>query len=68
LNELLELACNFEYEYSEELQELIHNNWVVNLTGVKGFWFLMDLMKEHNIKQLKKLAERHDATFSGELF
>jgi hypothetical protein len=28
----------------------------------------MDLMEEHNIKQLKKLAERHDATFSGEFF
>ena len=28
----------------------------------------MDLMQEHNIKQLKKLSERQDATFSGEFF
>ena len=28
----------------------------------------MDLMEEHNIKQLKKLAEHCDATFSGEFF
>jgi len=62
------LACNFEYEYSAELQELILNNWLVNLTGIEGCWFPMDLMQEHNIKQLKKLAERQDATFGGEFF
>jgi hypothetical protein len=62
------LACNFEYEYSQELQELILNNWLVNLSGIEGCWFPMDLMEEHNIKQLKKLAERRDATFSGEFF
>ena len=28
----------------------------------------MDLMQEHNIKQLKKLLERRDATFAGEFF
>jgi hypothetical protein len=62
------LACNFEYKYSAELQELILNHWLVNLTGIEGCWFLMDLMQEHNIKQLKKLAERRDATFGGEFF
>jgi hypothetical protein len=62
------LACNFEYEYSQELQELILNNWLVNLSGIEGCWFLMDLMEEHNIKQLKKLAECCDTTFSGQFF
>jgi hypothetical protein len=62
------LACNFESEYSQELQELILNNWLVNLSGIESCWFLMDLMEEHNIKQLKKLAEHRDATFSGEFF
>lgn len=28
----------------------------------------MDLMQEHNIKQLKKLSDRRDATFSGDFF
>jgi hypothetical protein len=62
------LACNFEYEYSQELQELILNNYLVNSTGIEGCWFPMDLMEEHNIKQLKKLAERRDATFLSEFF
>ncbi|KAF7983685.1 hypothetical protein HWV62_19613 [Athelia sp. TMB] len=67
-NELLELACNFKYEYSAELKELIRNNWLVNLSGIEGCWFPMDLMQEHNIKQLKKLAERRDSTFGGTFF
>lgn len=62
------MACNFEYEYSQELQELIKNNWLVNLSGIEGCWFPMDLMEEKNIKQLKKLAERRDATFGGSYF
>lgn len=67
-NELLELACNFKYEYSAELKELILNNWLVNLSGIEGCWFPMDLMQEHNIKQLKKLADRRDSTFGGTFF
>ncbi|PSS06894.1 hypothetical protein PHLCEN_2v3496 [Hermanssonia centrifuga] len=27
-NELLELSCNFEYEYSDALQEAVLNNWL----------------------------------------
>jgi hypothetical protein len=40
----------------------------MNLTGIEGCWFLMDLMEEHNIKEFKRLAEHQDATFSGEFF
>lgn len=28
----------------------------------------MDLMQEHNIKQLKKQADRRDSTFGGNFF
>jgi hypothetical protein len=63
-----ELACNFQYEYSAEFKELILNNWLVNLTGIGGCWFAMDLMQEHNIKQLKKMSDRRDVTFDGEFF
>ncbi|KAI0681879.1 hypothetical protein BC835DRAFT_1248953, partial [Cytidiella melzeri] len=52
-NELLELACNFEYKYSDELKQAVLNDWLCNLTGHKGRWFPMDLMMEHNINLLK---------------
>ena len=53
-NEMLKLTCNFEFEYSEELQTAILNNWLCNLSGQTGCWFPMDLLQEKNIKQLKK--------------
>ena len=67
-NELLKLTCNFEFEYSPELQEAVKNNWLCNLTGIEGCWFLMDLLQEKNIKQLKKMVQRRDATFGGNFF
>lgn len=67
-NELLELTCNFEFEYSEELQLLIKNNWLCNLGGLSGCWFPQDLLQEKNIKQLKKMAQRRDAAFGGDFF
>ncbi|KAI0065339.1 hypothetical protein BV25DRAFT_1836202 [Artomyces pyxidatus] len=36
-NELLELTCNFEFEYSSALQTLIKNNWLCNLSGIDGY-------------------------------
>ncbi|KII90407.1 hypothetical protein PLICRDRAFT_157547 [Plicaturopsis crispa FD-325 SS-3] len=67
-NELLELACNFEYEYSEWLKEGVLNNWLVNLSGLEGCWFPMDLLEEKNIKQLKKMAKRRDISFGSDFF
>jgi hypothetical protein len=67
-NELLELACNFEYEFSEHLQEAIKNNWLCNLLGFAGCWFPMDLLQEKHIKQLKKMSQRRDASFGGSFF
>ncbi|KAI0054820.1 hypothetical protein BV25DRAFT_1816482 [Artomyces pyxidatus] len=67
-NEMLELTCNFEFEYSKDLQNVIKDNWLVNLTGIDGCWFPMDLLQEKNIKQLKKMSTRRDAEFGGEFF
>ncbi|KAJ7588078.1 hypothetical protein C8J56DRAFT_785967 [Mycena floridula] len=67
-NELLEIVCNFEYEYSDDLKQAILNNWLCNLTGFDGCWFPMDLLQEHNIKQLKKMAERRNAEFNDPFF
>jgi len=67
-NELLELTCNFEYEYSSKLQELVKNNWLCNLSDIDGCWFGLDLLQEKNIKQWKKMAQCRDADFGGPFF
>lgn len=67
-NELLEVACNFEYEYSDLLQEAVLNNWLCNLTGLDGCWFPMDLLEEHNIRQLKGMSDRRHGSFSDDFF
>ncbi|KAF5386775.1 hypothetical protein D9615_001662 [Tricholomella constricta] len=67
-NELLELACNFEFEYCEALQTAVKNNWLCNLSGIEGCWFPMDLLQEKNIKQLKKMSQHRDMTFGGKFF
>ncbi|KAI0077435.1 hypothetical protein K474DRAFT_1771763 [Panus rudis PR-1116 ss-1] len=67
-NELLELACNFEYEYSAELQEAILNNWLCNPSGIEGRWYPMDLYQEHNNGQLKGMTSDRYAGFGGSFF
>ena len=67
-NELLELTCNFEFEYPKELQTVVLNNWLCNLSGHDGCWFPMDLLQEKNIKQLKKMLQRQDTTFGSDFF
>lgn len=66
-NELLELACSFEYEFSEDLKAAICSNWLCNLTGYEGCHFPMDLLQEHLIKELKSMTEDRSAPF-GEVF
>ncbi|KAI0806322.1 hypothetical protein BC629DRAFT_1590717 [Irpex lacteus] len=67
-NELLEVACNFEFEYPESLKQDQLNNWLSNLTGQLGRWFPMDLLMEHNINLLKKMSGRHAAPFTSQFF
>ncbi|KAI0693209.1 hypothetical protein BC835DRAFT_1491070 [Cytidiella melzeri] len=67
-NELLEVACNFEYEYSNKLKTAIMNNWLCNLTGDEGRWFPMDLMQEHNINLLKSMSGSRSSPFADPFF
>lgn len=67
-NQLLELACNFEYEFSDQLKTAILNNWLCNLTGQDGHWFPLDLLLEHNINLLKAMTPQRDAPFANKLF
>ncbi|KAJ7494342.1 hypothetical protein B0H11DRAFT_1717440 [Mycena galericulata] len=67
-NELLEIACNFEYEYSLDLQTTVLNNWLCTFTEQRGGCFPMDQLQEHNIKLLKKASERGDAAFGASFY
>jgi hypothetical protein len=67
-NELLEIACNFQFEYSNDLQITVLNNWLCKLIREGGVWFPMDLMQEKNIKLLKKASERRDASFDDSFY
>ncbi|KAG9093364.1 hypothetical protein FRC06_011545 [Ceratobasidium sp. 370] len=66
--ELLELACAFLYEFPPALQDALKDNWLCNLSGLPGCWFPMDLMQEHNIRELKEKSQRRDQDFNGEFF
>ncbi|KAG8730374.1 hypothetical protein FRC11_006856 [Ceratobasidium sp. 423] len=66
--ELLELACGFFFEFPQPLQDTIKKNWLCNLSGMPGCWFPMDLMQEHNIRELKSKSQRRDEDFSGTFF
>ncbi|QRV85551.1 hypothetical protein RhiJN_27619 [Ceratobasidium sp. AG-Ba] len=44
------------------------NNWLCNFSGFAGCWFPMDLMQEHNIRELKNKSQRRDEDFEGSFF
>ncbi|KAJ7143535.1 hypothetical protein C8R43DRAFT_891527 [Mycena crocata] len=67
LNELLEISCNFLYEYSPDLRRTQLNNWLCTFTE-HGCWFPMDLLQEKNIKLLKKLSQRRDSSFGAAFY
>lgn len=61
-NELLELACNFLYEWSDDLRLTVLENYLVNSTGKRGHWFELDLLQEHFNFWIKALfnSKSHD--------
>ncbi|GJE92463.1 hypothetical protein PsYK624_086170 [Phanerochaete sordida] len=67
-NELLELICSFEYEFSDELAAVVLDHWLCNLTGYDGCWFPLDLLQEHGNRQLKKLTNDRAAPFGSAHF
>ncbi|KAK6988770.1 hypothetical protein R3P38DRAFT_2572817, partial [Favolaschia claudopus] len=61
-NELLELACNFLYEWSEDLRFTVLENYLVNPSGLIGYWLELDLLQEHFNFWIKVLfnSKSHD--------
>ncbi|KAI0357409.1 hypothetical protein OH77DRAFT_1422261 [Trametes cingulata] len=64
-NELLELACNFLYEFPDGLREAILNNYLVNPSGLAGHWHELDLMQEHFNYWLKRLFNTKSLSFDS---
>ncbi|KDQ26195.1 hypothetical protein PLEOSDRAFT_1085428 [Pleurotus ostreatus PC15] len=64
-NELLELACNFLYEFPDPLQLALLNNWLINPTGMPGHWHELDLLQEHHNLLIKTLFNDRNADFDS---
>ncbi|KAJ7261191.1 hypothetical protein C8J57DRAFT_1134546, partial [Mycena rebaudengoi] len=61
-NELLELACNFLFEFPTALRIAVLNNYLVNSKGLRGCWLELDLLQEHFNFWIKRLfnSKSHD--------
>ncbi|KAJ7747542.1 hypothetical protein B0H16DRAFT_1320335 [Mycena metata] len=64
-NELLELACNFLYEWSGDLRWTVLENYLVNPTGRHGYWLELDLLQEHFNFWIKSLFNSKSHDFDG---
>lgn len=64
-NELLELACNFLYEFSPALKTAVLNNYLVNPSGLRGHWLELDLLQEHFNFWIKRLFNSKSHDFDG---
>ncbi|KAK7034157.1 hypothetical protein R3P38DRAFT_2772260 [Favolaschia claudopus] len=65
-NELLELACNFLYEFSEDLKTAVLNNYLANPSGRIGHWLELDLLQEHFNFWIKRLFNAKSHDFDGQ--
>ncbi|KAK7025899.1 hypothetical protein R3P38DRAFT_3193539 [Favolaschia claudopus] len=64
-NELLEQACNFLYEWSDDLRLTVLENYLVNPTGRIGHWLELDLLQEHFNFWIKALFNSKSHDFDG---
>lgn len=64
-NEMLEMACNFLREYSEELRTTLLNNYLVNPSGLPGHWHEGDLLLEHYNYWIKVLFNSKSLDFDS---
>ncbi|KAG9092480.1 hypothetical protein FRC06_011907, partial [Ceratobasidium sp. 370] len=64
-NELLELACNYFYEYPADLQAAILNNYLVNPSGLPNHWHKLDLLQEHHNLWIKQVFNKKNSDFDS---
>ncbi|KAJ7660020.1 hypothetical protein B0H14DRAFT_3701557 [Mycena olivaceomarginata] len=64
-NEMLELACNFLYDFPPALRHAVLNNYLVNTTGLLGHWLELDLLQEHFNFWIKRLFNSKSHNFDS---
>lgn len=64
-NELLELACNYYYEYPANLQTAILINYLVNPSGLSNHWHKLDLLQERFNLWIKRVFNKKNSDFDS---
>ncbi|KAF8163196.1 hypothetical protein B0H34DRAFT_794930 [Crassisporium funariophilum] len=62
---LLEMYCNFRWEYGDKLTHAIMMNWLVNLKGRKDQFIEGDLLQEHHNFWLEDMAQHKGNEFDA---
>ncbi|KAI0311082.1 hypothetical protein OF83DRAFT_1069420 [Amylostereum chailletii] len=65
---LLELFCNFTWEWPPALVKAILDNWLVNLKGRRNGFTEMDLMQEHHNFWLEDMAQHKGHEFDDDVY
>lgn len=60
------MACNFLYEFPEDLRNAILNNYLANPSGLPGHWVELDLIQEHYNFWIKRLFNSKSHTFDSQ--
>ncbi|TFK20425.1 hypothetical protein FA15DRAFT_599731 [Coprinopsis marcescibilis] len=65
---LLEIYCNFKWEFSPALKEALLMYWLVNLSGLPGCFIELDLMQEHFNFWLEEMVQHKGKEFNDSFY
>ncbi|KAF6745112.1 hypothetical protein DFP72DRAFT_824802 [Ephemerocybe angulata] len=65
---LLEVYCNFKWEFSAEMKHALMFYWLVNLSGIPGFYIELDLLQEHFNFWLEEIVQHKGKEFSDDFY
>ncbi|KAJ7888903.1 hypothetical protein B0H14DRAFT_3713590, partial [Mycena olivaceomarginata] len=65
---LLDVYCLFKFEATKDMKEGIWNNWLVNLTGLRGKNVPDDQMQEWHNKFHEDMVPKHGGSFDDPFF
>ncbi|KAG9090387.1 hypothetical protein FS749_000598 [Ceratobasidium sp. UAMH 11750] len=62
-NKLLEMTCNFKYEYPPNMKQAIIDNMLMNPSGLPKHWQAGDLLQEHHNLKIKTIYNSKSSNF-----
>ncbi|EAU82342.2 hypothetical protein CC1G_06652 [Coprinopsis cinerea okayama7 len=65
---LLEIYCNFKWEFSPELRHALMFYWLVNLSGLPGCYIELDLLQEHFNFWLEEMVQHKGKSFDDPFY